>query len=125
MKAFKLPFLLMLMQLVSIAAIGQELAVINSLEQGQFYKMVQYLDTEIQLEIPQHEGSFSKQEAENKLNNFFNTEGAYSFSVIHQGCKKQNQYIIGELKTKNNQYRMQLLIRNATSNPKIQQVRIN
>ena len=125
MKTAKLSICTLLLLVMSTTIGAQSTAVTNSLQGNDIATFCSYFDDEVRITISQSEGDFSKNTAQNEITNFFAADNLVSFAVIHQGEKNGDEYIIGELKTEKNEYRMHILVRDANGTPKIQQIRIN
>ncbi|MFN3555580.1 MAG: DUF4783 domain-containing protein [Bacteroidales bacterium] len=103
-----IPFSLSVMQTTNIS---QEVA--TGIRNGNARDIAKHFGTTVDLKIPGNEGTFSRNQAELILRNFFNRNAPSEFTIQHQGPSRDGSvYVIGNLKTRNgNNYRTYFLIK--------------
>ncbi len=84
-----------------------ETTVIDAFKVGNSKKIAAYFRENVDLSILGKENLYSKSQAEQILQHFFETHKPESFKIIHKGNAKASEYFIGELiDTKKGKYRV-------------------
>ena len=97
--------------------------VIASINAGNVGQLAKYFNSTIELTIPDHEGTFSKVQAELMVKDFFSKYPPKSFTVNNQGTSKGGSYYtIGTLVTEKGSFRTYYLIKNISGENYIQQL---
>ena len=86
--------------------------VISAINSGNTSQLAKYFNSTLELTVPDHEGAFSKIQAELLVKIFFSKYHPQSFSVNNQGISKGgSSYSIGTLVTANGSFRTYYLIK--------------
>jgi len=119
--------LLFLFLLFPIANTGDMDAIVKAIANGQVGILEQYLDSTVEVSLPDKEDIVEKEEAISLLKAFFEKNAPRGFGEIHQGASRGNDsiYYIGNLLTNSGNYRMYLFIHLNNGRPIIQEIRIN
>ena len=83
-----------------------------------------YLNSTVELVLPDKEDFYSKSVAETILKDFFNHYKSREFTIRHQGAKGDAQYAIANLDTDKGHFRVYFLLKKVNGNPLIHQIRI-
>lgn len=130
MKAFKDSFLLsLLLVFFSMLSVNQVVAqipdeIILSLKSGNAKVLASYFNQNVELVILENDNIYSKAQAEQIVNEFFTKFQPERFNIIHQGGKEGAQYVIGNLVTKQETFRVYFLLKKTTGKDIIHQLRI-
>ncbi len=84
----------------------------------------EYLNSTVELVMPDKEDFYSKSIAETILKDFFSRYRCREFIIKHQGSKGDAQYAIASLETDKGRFRVYFLLKKVKSNPLIHQIRI-
>ncbi len=110
---------------ISVLAYSQADSDINTaLKTGNVNTLSKYMITNIELIIGEKDGVYSKAQAIAILKDFYKKNKAQSFSIIHQGGKEGAKYIIGNLQTSKQNYRVYYLLKKQNNKDYIYQLRI-
>jgi len=83
-----------------------------------------YLNSTVELVLPDKEDFYSKSVAETILKDFFNHYKSREFTIRHQGARGDAQYAIANLVTDKGHFRVYFLLKKVNGNPLIHQIRI-
>ncbi|MCD8263231.1 MAG: DUF4783 domain-containing protein [Tannerellaceae bacterium] len=81
-------------------------------------------DKEIDIAIPGVNKKSNGAEAQKILSDFFSTNKATGFTVIHHADKKENGFFVGKLPTSSGEYRVNITYRSDGDKAIIQLIRI-
>ncbi len=84
----------------------------------------EYLNSTVELVMPDKEDFYSKSIAETILKDFFSRYRCREFVIRHQGAKGDAQYAIANLETDKGRFRVYFLLKKVKGNPLIHQIRI-
>jgi len=84
----------------------------------------EYLNSTVELVLPDKEDFYSKSVAETILKDFFSRHRSREFVIKHQGAKGDAQYAIASLDTDKGRFRVYFLLKKVDGNPLIHQIRI-
>jgi len=84
----------------------------------------EYLNSTVELVLPDKEDFYSKSVAETILKDFFTRYRSREFVIKHQGAKGDAQYAIASLETDKGRFRVYFLLKKVDGNPLIHQIRI-
>ena len=115
-------FSLLIVPIVSLAQIPDE--IILSLKSGNAKVLSEYFNQNVELVIIENDNVYSKAQAQQIVNNFFTKNKPENFRIIHQGGKEGAKYVIGNLLTKQGNFRVYFLIKQDKGNSYIHQLRI-
>jgi hypothetical protein len=130
MKAFKdsvlLPLLLVFFAVFTVNQVVAQIPdeIILSLKSGNAKVLASYFNQNVELVILENDNVYSKAQAEQIVNNFFTKFQPEKFNIIHQGGKEGAQYVIGNLITKQDTFRVYFLLKKTTGKDIIHQLRI-
>jgi hypothetical protein len=84
----------------------------------------EYLNSTVELVMPDKEDFYSKSVAETILKDFFSRHHSREFVIRHQGARGDAQYAIANLETDKGRFRVYFLLKKVNGNPLIHQIRI-
>ena len=86
-------------------------------------KLATYLNNTVDVTLPNNEGTYSKNQAQLILKDFFSKTPPESFEINHEGSSNNGSlYLIGSYKSTNKTYRVYILIKNISGKYLIQQL---
>jgi len=98
--------------------------IILSLKSGNAKVLSSYFNQNVELVILENDNIFSKAQAEQIVNSFFTKYQPERFNILHQSGKEGAQYVIGNLITKQDTFRVYFLLKKTTGKDIIHQLRI-
>jgi len=98
--------------------------IIQSLKTGNAKVLSTYFNQNVELVVPDSDNVYSKAQAQLIVNEFFSNYPPQTFVVKHHGGKEDSQYVIGNLVTKNNAFRVYFLLKKDDGKDFIHQLRI-
>jgi hypothetical protein len=98
--------------------------IIQSLKTGDSKTLSEYFNQNVEMAVLENDNVYSKAQAQQIVNKFFSSNTPESFSVIHQGGKGGDQYVIGNLVTNKGTFRVYFLLRKNNGKDYIIQLRI-
>jgi len=98
--------------------------IILGLKSGNAKVLAGYFNENVELAVLDNDNVYSKSQAKQIVDNFFNTFTPESFTLIHQGGKEGAKYVIGQLKTNNGIFRVSFLLKQRGEKDYIHQLRI-
>lgn len=121
--------LIILISCLPLFSIGQQANwsnITDALAKGNATTIGTYFANNIELSLPGDEGVYDKAQAKTKLAAFFSKHTVSSFSEVHQGSSKGDsaKYFIGNLQTKQGNFRVYMFIETAQNRYIIQELRI-
>jgi tetrahydromethanopterin S-methyltransferase subunit B len=125
-KILIIPLLTMMLFIGSFMQTGAQIPdeVVLSLQSGNAKALAGFFNQNIELVILDNDNIYSKAQAEQIVNNFFNRNQPERFTVRHQRGKEGAHYVIGELVTKQETFRVYFLIMKTGGKDIIHQLRI-
>ena len=84
--------------------------ILQSLKTGNSKTLSSYFNQNIEMVVLENDNVYSKAQAEQIVNKFFDNNSPESFSVIHEGGK-EDQYVIGNLVTNKGTFRVTFLLK--------------
>jgi len=97
--------------------------VVNALKNGDSAQIARFFDNTVEITMPDKSNTYSKNQAEIVLKDFFSTNGVKSFDIIHKGENAGSQYCIGTLITKNGAYRTTVFMKQKNDKQLLQEIR--
>ena len=97
--------------------------VVNGLKNGDSGQIARYFDNTVEITMPDKSNSYSKNQAEIILRDFFSNNGVKDFTIIHKGENAGSQYCIGTLVTKNGSYRTTVFMKQKNDKQLLQEIR--
>lgn len=123
----------LLLSLVLIGAINSSEAlplfdipikIFDSMKVGNASELAKHFNSSVELVILDKEEIYSRQQAEQILQRFFNQNKVTGFNVLHQGGRDGAKYAIGNLETQSKSFRVYFLVKDSGGRPLIHQMRI-
>lgn len=84
----------------------------------------EYLNSTVELVLLEKEDFYTRNIAEEILKEFFRDHPTIDFVIKHKGGRSESAYAIGNLRTRNGNFRIYFLIKKVDSKPLIHQLRI-
>jgi len=94
-----------------------------SMRSGNINQLSRYLDTRVDIALPEKSDTYSKSQAEMIIRDFFNTNVVRNFLVRHKGENSGLEFCIGVLQTRNGDYRTTLFIKQKGDRLLLQELR--
>jgi len=98
--------------------------IIQSFKTGDSKTLSGYFNENVEMVVLENDNVYSKAQAQQIVNKFFNNNSPESFNVIHQGGKEGAQYVIGNLGTNKGSFRVYFLLKKNGGKDYIHQLRI-
>lgn len=98
--------------------------IISSLKNGNAKVLSGYFNQNVELVVLESDNVYSKAQAQQIVHNFFSSYSPESFTVIHQGGREVAKSVIGNLRTKNGNFRVYFLLKKSEGKDYIHQLRI-
>lgn len=98
--------------------------ILQSLKTGNSKTLAEYFNQNVEMVVLENDNVYSKAQAQQIVNKFFNSNPPESFSIIHQGGKEGAQYVIGNLVTTKGTFRVYFLLKKNGGKDYIHQLRI-
>src|SRR5579863_1505917 len=76
-----------------------------AMRSGNAGELSRFLDSRVDITLPDKTDSYSKSQAEMIIRDFFITNGVQNFQIKHKGENSGSQFLIGLLQTRNGDYR--------------------
>ena len=130
MKTFKrsIPFLILFILFFSLgsSSFQQEIPrdITYAFKVGNAEELAEFFNNTIELVILDQEDVYSKVQAQQILDKFFDDHFPKSFEIIHQGGKEESKFAIGKLVTFSGTFRVYFLLKLKNDKPFIHQLRI-
>lgn len=89
-------------------------------------KISKYMGEEVEISLPNKQGSYSKAQAKYVMKEFFTDYPPAAFTIVHTGSYNRSQYALGEYVSKNKKPSLEvnILYTGEAGNQKIDQIRI-
>ena len=97
--------------------------VISSIKSGNSTQLSSYFDNTIEITLPEKSNSYSKNQAEIVMRDFFALHQVRNFEVLHKGENVGSQYCIGTLTTKNGVFRTTVYLKQKGDRQLLQEIR--
>jgi hypothetical protein len=85
--------------------------IVESFKKGNARDLARHFNNNIELVVLDNEDVYSKSQAELILRDFFSANPPDKFDMLHQGGPKSSRFGIGNLQTKNGNFRIHFLLR--------------
>ena len=95
----------------------------GAMRAGNINQLSRYLDTRVDISLPEKSDTYSKSQAEMIIRDFFNTNVVRNFLVKNKGENGGSEFCIGVLQTRNGDYRTTLFIRQKGDRLLLQELR--
>jgi hypothetical protein len=91
---------------------------------GNAGELSRYLDSRVDLSLPEKSDTYSKIQAEMIIRDFFSTNGVQNFLVKRRGTNGGgSEFLVGVLKTRNGDYRTTLFVKQKGDKQLLQELR--
>jgi hypothetical protein len=94
-----------------------------AMRSGNAGQLSQYLDTRVDISLPEKSDTYSKSQAEMIIRDFFSTNGVQNFQIRHKGENGGSEYCVGILQTKNGDFRTTLFMKQKGDRQLLQELR--
>jgi hypothetical protein len=121
MKKYLLSFLILIISSSFTSASFSQ--IINAIKTGKSDEVAKYLDSTVEITLPNKSNSYSKSQAELVLHEFFTNNPVKNFEVLHQSENGNSQYCIGNLSTSNGVFRTTIFIKQKGQKQLVQELR--
>jgi hypothetical protein len=98
--------------------------ILQSLKTGNSKTLSEYFNQNVEMVVLENDNVYSKAQAQQIVNKFFNSNPPENFTIIHQGGKEGAQYVIGNLVTSKGTFRVYFLLKKSSGKDYIHQLRI-
>ena len=96
----------------------------GAMRSGNAGQLSRYLDTRVDISLPEKSDTYSKSQAEMIIRDFFTTNGVRDFLVKHKGENGGSEFCVGVLQTRNGgDYRTTLFIKQKGERQLLQEIR--
>jgi hypothetical protein len=117
-------FLSIILLLSSFTRFSQIDDVVVALRTGNSSLLAKNFDVTVEIVMPDKSNSYSRNQAEVVLKDFFSTNSVQAFSLIHKGGENTpSQYCIGTLITRSGAYRTTVYLKQKGGSSVIQEMR--
>lgn len=99
-------------------------AINSALKNGNSVELANHFNTEIELIVLDSENVYSKSQAQMILKDFFKENSVENFVIKHQGDKENMNYVIGDLITEKDTFRISIILKTINNQLLIHQLRI-
>ena len=95
-----------------------------ALRAGNAGELSRYLDSRVDISLPDKSDTYSKIQAEMIIRDFFSTNGVQNFLVKHRGTNGGgSEFCVGVLQTRNGDYRTTLFVKQKGDKQLLQEIR--
>src|ERR1700754_4077127 len=82
-----------------------------ALRSGNAGQLSRYLDSRVDISLPQKSDTYSRIQAEMIIRDFFSTNGVQNFLVKRKGTSGGSEFCVGVLQTRNGDYRTSIFMK--------------
>lgn len=91
---------------------------------GNVAELSRYLDSRVDISLPDKSDTYSKIQAEMIIRDFFSTNGVQNFTIKHRGnTGAGSEFCVGVLQTRNGDYRTTLYVKQKGDRQLLQEIR--
>src|ERR1700732_4304797 len=90
---------------------------------GNAGELSRYLDSRVDISLPEKSDTYSKIQAEMIIRDFFSTNGVRNFLIKKKGSNNGSEFCVGVLQTRNGDYRTTLLTKQKGDKQLLQELR--
>lgn len=94
-----------------------------AMRSGNSGQLSRYLDSRVDISLPDKSDTYSKSQAEMIIRDFFTMNGVQNFQIKHKGENGGAEYCIGVLQTRNGDYRTTLFMKQKGDRQLLQELR--
>ncbi|MBN8855586.1 MAG: hypothetical protein BGO55_28245 [Sphingobacteriales bacterium 50-39] len=95
----------------------------GAMRSGNINTLSRYLDSRVDISLPEKSDTYSKSQAEMIIRDFFNTNVVRNFFIKNKGENGGSEFCIGLLQTRNGDYRTTLFIKQKGDKLLLQELR--
>jgi hypothetical protein len=95
----------------------------GAMRSGNAGQLARYLDSRVDISLPEKSDSYSKSQAEMIIRDFFTTNVVQNFLVKHKGENGGSEFCVGVLQTRNGDYRTTLFLKQKGDKQLLQEIR--
>jgi hypothetical protein len=96
---------------------------LTGLRKGDASVMARYFDQTVEVVLPESRNSYTRNQAEVLIRDFFNIHNVTQFEVLHKGTQSNAQYCIGILQTRKGKFRTTVYLRRKEDRQLVQELR--
>ncbi len=97
--------------------------IVTALKNGNATQIAKYFDNTVEITLPDKSNSYSKNQAEVIIRDFFSIHPVKGFEILHKGENAGSQYCIGTLSTKNGSFRTTVYMKQKGDKQVLQEIR--
>ncbi len=97
--------------------------IIVSLKSGNSSQLSTYFDNTVEITLPEKSNSYSRNQAEVIIRDFFTLNQVKNFEILHKGGNMGSLYCIGTLITKNGIFRTTIYLKQKGDRQMLQEIR--
>ena len=97
--------------------------VVTAMRAGNASELARFFDERVDISLPDKSDTYSKTQAEMIMKDFFNNKGVIGFELKHKGEQGGAQFCVGELITKQGNFRTHLFMRQRGDRQLLQEIR--
>jgi hypothetical protein len=94
-----------------------------AMRSGNAGQLGRFLDSRVDISLPEKSDTYSKSQAEMIIRDFFTTNGVQNFQIKHKGENGGSEYCVGVLQTRNGDYRTTLFMKQKGDKQLLQELR--
>ncbi|HEV8079209.1 MAG TPA: DUF4783 domain-containing protein [Chitinophagaceae bacterium] len=111
---------LLLLMLSSFVSLNE---IVSAIKSGNASELSKHFDNTIEITLTDKKNTYSKSQAELVIKDFFKTNVVTGFEILHKDDKTNTQFIIGNLETKNGDYRTTIYMKQKGNKQLLQELR--
>ncbi len=97
--------------------------VVSAMRKGNAGQLANYFDNRVEITLHEKSNSYSANQAQMILKDFFNSYTVKTFSIIHKGSNSGSEYCIGNLQTKYGIFRTTIFMKTRSDKQVLQEIR--
>ena len=97
--------------------------IVTAIKNGDATEVSKYFDNTIEITLLEKSNSYSKEQAELVLHDFFASNGVKDFEVLHQSENSGSRFCIGNLQTNNGTFRTTIFMKQKGAKDLIQEIK--
>src|SRR6202047_4335228 len=118
-----IPMLTLALVLVSFRPVYTLDDITYAIRLGNAGELSRYLDSRVDISLPEKSDTYSKIQAEMIIRDFFSTNGVRNFLIKKKGSNNGSEFCVGVLQTRNGDYRTTLLTKQKGDKQLLQELR--
>ncbi len=97
--------------------------ILGAIKKGDALKISRHFDNLVEITLNDRSNSYSRNQAEVVLRDFFSNHSVRSFTIIHRVNSNNGEYCVGNLNTANGEYRTTILFKTKGDKKLVQELR--